>query len=420
MVWISSLILLGVAVVSYFSTRDFFSNATIFSLFWLLIVIGTSFHIYDLEEVDEYVYYMVLSGTFFFSLAAVLFRHYIYILTRKYITEKKFKENYVWKNKFGIILLIAAIIIIIIKIYFMMDVLITSGIGAARYSADITIKLTGWAEIIELYFAKPYLRAFLILFTIHTFKDEINVKKMLIIIFLTTLSYLEDGGRSVILFELFSLLYLYKLYDKNISSQCLIYMKGFIVLIIGLFIYATIERGSSVFVSFYNYYCGSLVYLSNIITSNLYGEYTYGVTSFQGFLRPVFGFLNLVDIQDPPLLVEADRFLLGAQYYVVWITPNDIMNYFVTCFGYFYKDMGAIGIVIFSSVYGAICGSVDGLMLNNKENIYSLSAKILTIQGIVFSMSIFCFASFNYVMTFVYIFIVAYSSRKVNNLGVKY
>ena len=413
MVGLSVIIMLMITVISYIVTRTMFASAVMFSGFWLMIVLGTVFNFYELGEVADYAYLMVIVGCLSFCLSAVIFFNREHNnIRRNDMAENKIKH--IWQNKLALILLGVAVVIVLVKIYIMLNVLLTLGIGAARYSSDMSIKLIGEAEILELYFAKPYLRAFLIIFSIETFKTKINVRNMLVIAFLIILSYLEDGGRSVILYEIFCLYYLYKCYGKEMSNKIVNRVRLFAICMVFLVIYATIERGSDVLSGFYTYYCGSLVYLSDVYNSNLFDGYTYGVTSFQGVLRPIFGLLNIIEIPDPLLLEEANRFIMGVQDYIVWITPNDMMNYFVTCFGYFYKDFGYIGVIIMSSIYGAICGIIDN-KAKNKEDEYCIASKILMIQGIMFSMSIFCFAAFNFVMSFVYTYIIIKtSSRKLH------
>lgn len=419
MIQIVIMLLLSLSALAYLIDRDIFSNTFTFIAFWTLIVIGSSFHLYKLYDASNIVYGMVLLGcTCFFIFANIsghfkmtLYRYNILLRINKH---KQYNREYslFWNNKIANSLLFAALAIVLYRIYIMSGVLLTEGIGAARYSFDTSIQLSGFAEIFELYFAKPYLRSYLILYTIHVFKSNIKLKMILNILLLVVISYLEDGGRSVILYEFFTIFYLYKYYKKSIPPKYKRKIIIFSAVIVLVFIYATIERGSKILESFYTYYCGSLTYFSSALSNTgLFAESTVGFSSIQGLIRPVEGVLELLGIENSSYFQAADDFIMGVQYYTVHITPNNYMNYFITCFGYFFKDFGWLGIILFSSIYGALCGIVDLKLKNDSQNDLYLAVKILTFQGILFSMSIFCLAAFNYVMALIYIYIITVSAK---------
>jgi oligosaccharide repeat unit polymerase len=224
------------------------------------------------------------------------------------------------------------------------------------------------------------------------------------------LSFLSDGGRSVMIQLFISLCILLFYYRKKISKKNkkkIMYS----ILIIGILTsLLTIERGVNLLENFYTYYAGSLVFFSKSLDMNYLfnSTFLYGVNGFQGIFRPIFGILNIFGIQDFSLLSKANSFLMDCQNTVFYVSPNIKMNYFITCFGYMYKDFGILGLIVESFIFGAIMSRFK----IEKGNIYKISCFILFAQGILFSMSIIPFASYNFIMAFVYIYIITYNFKK--------
>lgn len=389
--------------------KSIISNIFIFTFFWCIIVFFSLFHFYELYSISDYIYILVDVGiTFYF------FGDYFgnKIKCKKY-------ENLNPVNNIKEYVLFVAICIILIKILVMLPTIISEGIGFSRYVAlqNDGVHISNFFEIIELYFAKPYLRAYLIYFSIETFYKKIKPKNILILFILVLISYLEDGGRTVIINEIITIIAIYifiKITKNNFFQiKTTKYIKIIVFLICGIAVFATLERGSEIFRSIYTYYCGSLVYFSeNISNINLYNGYLMGNCSLQGFYRPIFGLLNIFNINDPIALQEANNFILGIQNTVVYITPKDYMNYFITCFGVFYKDFGFFGEIICPFIYGFYGSIVDKKILISPSNKKNMAIKILFVQGALFSMTVFCFSTFNYVMTYLYlVFIYSFVGR---------
>ena len=97
-------------------------------------------------------------------------------------------------------------------------------------------------------------------------------------------------------------------------------------------------------------------------------------------------------------------FTMNAQSFTVYISRSEFMNYYMTCFGYAFKDGGYIALILLLTALGYFYSSIDKKQLKN--DIITDSVKIWGYQTLLFTMSIYPLASYNNVMTLVYVFII--------------
>lgn len=410
MIWIFLLLL--ITFFNYLIDNKISGLNFLFSLFWLLICIGNFFQLYGLYDVHERVYFIVFLGNLFLLLGNL----FSMIFTRKKSTQKKLSQNinYIQLNKVFWIMLFLAVFIVAIKLSLMLPTIIQYGIGNARniMQQNDNLNLSGIWAVLQVYFAFPFIRCAMILISIKYVVTK-NNKFLLLALLLSILQYLSDGGRTIIINFSICVIYIiinmYKLMSKKAKRNLTVAICMSIVIIA----YSTIERKVNLFQNFYTYYCGSLVYFDkNIDNYYLFGDYLYGANSLQGFLRPIYGVLNIFGINDPLFLVSANDFLMGVQNTVTYVSNNSRMNYYITCFGYFIKDFGIYGLLIFPFLLGIIFSKVNKL---KKDNHYNLAIKILFTQGVFFTMSKFLFSDYSFVMTLIYIILI----KKINTSRLK-
>lgn len=410
---IIQIILISLAVFNIIITKRIFNLSTFFTLFWYIICFFSSFHFFDLYDIDNYIYYIVLIGNFFVTCGNL-----IYVLGIKK-TFFRMKKNYFDKLSLLFYLLLGfALLIVCYKIVLMLPAITQYGVGNARnlMQQNENMNLTSGMAVLQAYFAFPYIRAAVILFAVDFIKNKKNMKSLLLVVILSLIRYLSDGSRSCMIDTTVAIVYVLILNYKYISIKIKRRMFVGVIIVFIALLWSTLERGVGVINNLYTYYCGSLVFFSENIDNNfLFNEFLYGANSFQGFVRPIFGVLNMVGIQDPLFLELSNDFLMGVQNTVINIAPLNKMNYFITCFGYFYKDCGFMGIILFSTITGIVLGKIDSL-----DNVHyrSLSLKLLFLQGIVFSMSKYMFADYSFVMTLLYIIII--TSKYFNCIKIRF
>lgn len=384
------------------------SQCSTFLLYWLIIVLLGCFHFYGLYNISSWVYLLVVVGSISFTFGYVVFSN---VMTNVNIYKVNYSANgnIVLRISFYITLLFA-IYIISKQILLLLPIIIASGMSDARgeMQLDDTLLIGGVWDILLAYFAKPFVKAAMIVLMANSFVSKIDIKHIGVIIILLIMYFLSEGGRAVMLEIFFSFIYLFVLFKKRISKKRMKVIKIAVAASSVLPILATMDRGSDLFMSLYTYYCGSLTYLTSIFNNNaaIFDEYLNGWACFQGVVKPMYGILEQMGFPKPDSLIASNAFILSAQSTVLDVAPSVPMNYFLTCFGYAYKDGGIIGVIVILFIYGVLSSFVDKKELFNNQNVRWISIKTYFFCSVLFTMSYFPFAKYLNVMTIVYIFVI--------------
>lgn len=384
-------------------------------LFWTIILFFRGFLSYDLYDASFLVYLMVFGGCVSFVIGYSLSG-----VGHKNICNK----DTVVINKFNILYYVAlgfAIFVIVKQIMVLLPILLASGVSDARaeYSLDDLFLEGDWAILIS-YFARPFVKASLIIMVVSLFRQKIKVWDILLLLIILIVAFVSEGGRLLIMDVLFALLYMLLTNKESMSfkSKRSIYK---VVLLIALFIvYSTIERGSSFIENMYTYYCGGLTYLDQALSSQeqLFEPSLYGLNCYQGLFKPLFGILHYFGIPKPDSLVLADKFILDAQDTYLPISKNGGMNYYMTAFGYAYRDGGLLFLCVDFIIYGAICCWFDKQETRKWGDVRWASMKVVLFYTMLYTMATFPFATYMPVMTLIYIYIITgriFSKKIINN-----
>lgn len=398
------LILFFLFLLQYLKEKRIFSLPVFFHFFWFIIVFLYSFRFYGLYKVNDLIFYILIIGNVAFfigvKLSSTLFRQYRLPKKRSYKA-----------NKIFYILLTLSFIIAFMKIYKMLPVIISEGIGVARnkMQVDDALNLSGLLSVFLAYFAKPFLRITLIYHLVEAFQNKITKEKLFSTLCIAMVTFYIDGGRTSIIYCFITIIYLYQMYYKYLSIRYKRYIISAIVIIVSMIAYYTLARNVNILENMYTYYCGSLVYFSeNLDKAYLFDlHHSFGITSIQGILRPVFGVLNLIGIQDISSLSLANDFLMGVQTTVTPISDTATMNYFITAFGYAYSDFKHIGVFVIFLITGFVCDKVE----KNPNDERGLCLKILYLQGICFTMSKYMFGDYNFFMSLIYLYLIDSSAK---------
>ena len=97
--------------------------------------------------------------------------------------------------------------------------------------------------------------------------------------------------------------------------------------------------------------------------------------------------------------------ILGDVEKMVPIFSDASCNAFVTCFFYFFSDFGVAGVVLGSSLFGWLCGSIDKAV-HHSINTKSILIYLLLSQSIVKMFVRFELANASYVIAFLYIMLI--------------
>lgn len=182
-----------------------------------------------------------------------------------------------------------------------------------------------------------------------------------------------------------------------------------------VFFIVTNGRGSDARETFYTYLSGCLPHMSLKVESfDFVKDYTYGVTSFQGFLRPLYKVLEFWGFHPASNGLfhnsEMHKAMIEAP---VYIGNHILFNGFISMFFYFYVDMGNIGVSVISFMVSVIiCHSY--MKIKYKPNKYNLLHYCLLISIYSSSFFQFGFSSLNLALALIMFYIYRYFSCKRN------
>lgn len=383
------------------------SLAVIYNVYWVTIVSLGLLHLYGLYEISNIVYTMVLIGSLGFTVGYLVSGNLLKIKNKlqKGASNKAGDFNYPFFIALGF-----AVYVIIKQIILLLPVIMVSGVGEARgeMQVDDTMILGGGWDVLLAYFAKPFIKATIIILLVKQFQNKIKISHISIVVILLLLYFLSEGGRGILLQVLFALVYLFITNRHKLSHKNIRRIKLTLVVLAILPVLGTLDRGSKVLFSLYTYYTGGLQYLTQAIQlrQDIFDENLYGVTCFQGVLKPIFGLLQLFGVDKPEAINMANQFIYSSQDTVFNIAPNCPMNYFMTCFGYAYKDGGLLGCFVILLIFGILSNLVDQSERRNSNNVRIVSIKIMFFVGVMFTMTSFPFAAYLTVLPMFYAMLI--------------
>lgn len=310
---------------------------------------------------------------------------------------------------FYYIALAFAIFIIIKQIIVLLPILLASGIAESRTEMSLdNLFLEGDWAILMNYFARPFVKASLIIMVVNLFRNKIKIKDVLLLLLLLIVAFASEGGRLLIMDVFFAFIYMLYVNRKMLAKKTKRAMNKVAMIVFGIAILATLDRGSSVIDSLYTYYCGGLTFFDLMINNNsqMFDPSLYGLNCYQGLLKPLYGILEYIGIPKPENLILADKFILATQDNAADIAPNIEINYFITMFGYAYRDGGLLFVFLDMLVYGCLCFLIDKKEFEKWGDVRWTTIKIVFFYTMLYTMAASPFATYMPTMTVVYIFVI--------------
>lgn len=413
MVWIVYEIF--ILLLAFFMWRykgKIYNPGTLFLGFWFVLILLTKMRLFELKEISNTILDIVFLGCIFYFIGALLKSKRIFI--RRFIRNDVSEARIPLNGSVFKILLILCITSLLYRFSFQIQYLLAGyTITDIRYGN--LVEYTGISVIVFNYFALPFLDAAITVLITNNVLSDKGLKSYILPLLLLILSMMSNGARLAI-YQIIVVLFFALVINKKIS---LAYLKRFLpvfAVAIGLVLFINNNRSSSnsIFEGMYTYFCGGLVFGEHVLSStSFFKEYLYGINSFGGVARPVFSILGVFGINEPIALAKAGAFMSQSMQNTVWPVSDNgaVFNYFCTCFVYFFKDGGYIAVVLISFIYGKICNYFYERM-NKKLSVRSCALYLYIISGIFISVMHFCFSSFLYVMSLVYIYILTMRTQK--------
>jgi oligosaccharide repeat unit polymerase len=274
-----------------------------------------------------------------------------------------------------------------------------------------------------IYVASPLSYLIIHYCSVRIFYDYHKMRALVVLVVITVLTLITEGGRFILYFVGIDLLVIlfYKAKERNKlllndtkkkKSRSVIVF-GIIALICG-FIIITMNRGSEIFNTIYSYMCGCIPLLDvKIAQFTELGEYSYGFTSLNGFIRPVATLLRSIGIiHELPTNVQLAEKILSIVETPSYISDTSVYNGFVSMFYAFFVDFGILGVIILSFLWGLICERTY-IRFNKTKQSRDMLIYLLILQALSALMLRFMFVSISYALSFVYFILIFMRIRKV-------
>ena len=288
-------------------------------------------------------------------------------------------------------------------------------------------EILGVLNIPFIYFAQPMSYVILQYSIFKIFKGEKVLLSVLCILVTAVMTEMCVGGRFFMYYVAFGFIFL--LFSKN-------YKRGFkqigeyrkrsakmqflIILVILVLLTAIIQvtGAEKLFDSIHSYFCGCVKLLDVKIDEFLRTEkYTFGMTSLNGFVRPLLVLLRAIGLIGdlPKIAQDAETYLLAVEEVSNEVSNEGTFNGFVSMFYTFYVDLGLIGIIVGSALWGWFCENIYAKMKSrghDRDILYYL----LILMALSTVMTRFAFCTYQYSLSFVYLYFIFEFGRKKRKL----
>lgn len=215
----------------------------------------------------------------------------------------------------------------------------------------------------------------------------------------------SSSGRMLLLHAVVFLYFIYKYYNFGIPKK---YKKKLLYgIIIGILFLLIITfyrtKDDAAVPSLYSYFSIDyplFSYWTNYVDTQ--GKFYYGNAFFRGILEGMNFVLGKFGLSTPYFWEMQEVFDL-VQNKWIQVFPNNWYNAYVSCFFYFYLDLGAIGVFIGSYFFGKIATAVYNV-LKRKNTLRSLAVYMVMIQFIIDSFIRWQLGTFSAVITLILVF----------------
>lgn len=285
-------------------------------------------------------------------------------------------------------------------------------------------EVLGDVNVPFIYFAEPMSYVILQYSIFKIYKGEHVAISLACILITTILTELCIGGRFFLYYVAFGFFFLFfvkKIKTRRIGIEGVKRMsktmRFLIILVITFLTFAIIQVTGEerLFSSIYSYFCGCIKLLDVKINEFLATEnYTFGFTSLNGFVRPVLVVLRAMGIIGdlPQIAQSSETYLLAVEEATTEVSRSgDIFNGFVSMFYTFYVDLGIVGVIIGSTVWGWFCEKIF-LLMKNRGHDKDVILYLLVLMALSMSMTRFPFCTYQYALSFVYVYFIFEFGRK--------
>lgn len=405
--------------------KNIYNPLILFNGFISCISILASLQLFGMNPTSNKTYFVNILGLVGFLIGVIICDTF-YKNNSTNIINNEYKKKYILNKN---IVILAIMIMIIYSSYRFIQIvpLLLSGysfdyIRMVYFGTEIMgIEVSNISSVIEIYLNLPLLYAIAPIIVIEIISNKKKADKKLIFLFIIwlSLSILISGGRTILYIIGMECVICFIIFNKNfkLNTKTKFRISFFIIAAIVFMYYMSINRKSNgqsyeFLKTLYTNFTGAMPHMSyRFETINIESNYTYGFTLFSGILRPIMLLYKFVVGVYPE--VYQNTLDIGSQLQTAIDLGNNMtFNAYVTPFFYFYYDLGYIGVLLDSIIYGMVCEWFYIKMKKNYSNI-NIAFYLLIVQGIFTSMIRYSFILIYYVLAFIYLRFMFSRNKKI-------
>lgn len=380
--------------------KKLYHPLVLFNIFWSVIACAASLGLYGMKEADAQIYQFILIGMVSFSIGT-------FLPNKKYTVQYTYELN---KKSLYFLLVLSFGVLLLIDLNSIKYLLAGYSLYDIRYSLQSKVLINKTLHRIYKFVVVPFGLTLMPIWVWEIIAQKSKNKKFIIAVLVyQVLCVLVEAAIHPIYNFLVVTIFFCIIFRENIHISKHTKRKMLIAigsLFLGIILMKIFRKSkSSLFKHIYTYFtCGIPFFSVKYQRYDIFEIQTMGITSLQGLIRPLMGILEMFGLESK-MFNEATNFIMSIQNEAVRLTPDKYFNFFITCFAYFYKDIGIKGIVIFSMLWGYFSKCLYR-SLNANINIRSMSLYLLVIVTIFLSMMHVFSAESETVWAFIYLMII--------------
>ncbi|HFU3970355.1 TPA: O-antigen polymerase [Streptococcus suis] len=360
MIYFVLFLVLLLLVVSYLLSKTLLNPIVMFLCLWSVILLFSSLGLYNMNKVSEKTYILILLGIIAFVIGGVIS---FSLLSVNGSIQKNIQLNLNYNHSIARICLgisfIGMLYLFLTSLQLLLQGYNLNQIHNMFYGyGEHSMLLSDTVHAIINWICLPLLYVSLFYASINIFNRKYSY--FFILTFFTLFLYLIGNASRVMLgIVAINFLILMKFYNINLSKKFKKKIRQAIILFVLFFIFLTLSRintqNSNNVNSLYAYFTIPVNLFDYWINwfDSVGAEHTNGGAFVFGFLSWINFFMEKIGINFLNYNTISE-YIMATQNRWINVFPGKSYNAFVTMFYYFYMDLGSLGIVIGSSLFGFI------------------------------------------------------------------
>ena len=392
---------------------------TLFFGEWTIILYLASLNLFNIISAQQSTYQIIFIGVLAFAVGFYLYNIFSKKITLFYRPSKTFYINKRW------ILIVGIISIIFFSFDFfksLPSLLHGQSLGIMRQDAQSGVLFSNpLLNAIRIIIATPFSWAITAVAAANLFSKDRKKWLLVMASIIILMRVLSDGGRSVAIFFILSLIVSYSYTNTSRKNKGKSKFKIVALLILGFILLygVTISRSGDNTQRFTYYYFAMEPIMAekwmNIIQNN--GLIGYGMASFNGILFAFFYLTtNIFQLGSYPVFWKQIYDTIegfGTQWQII-TTTGSTANSYVSIFTTFYLDGRIIGVVLGMLIYGLWIAYIYNKCLRNRTE-HNIAIYSFSLIGVFYTFQQFIFQNIYYAIGFIMLVFFMYKKEKMNN-----